>query len=39
MQERRGVNMAQPICRVAANDSEGVVEALSIQATGFAGGI
>ena len=39
MQERRGVNMVRPVCRVAANGFEGAFEALSIQATGFAGGI
>jgi hypothetical protein len=39
MQERRELNMALPLCREAASGFEGAFEALSIQATGFAGGI
>jgi hypothetical protein len=31
--------MAQPVCRAAANGFEGAFEALTKQATGFAGGI
>jgi hypothetical protein len=33
------LNMAQPVCRAAANGFEGAFEALTNQATGFAGGI
>jgi hypothetical protein len=36
---RRTVNILQPFCRGAANGFEGAFEALTIQATGFAGGI
>jgi hypothetical protein len=33
------VDILRPLCREAANGFEGAFEALTIQATGFAGGI
>jgi len=36
---RRTVDILRPLCRGAANGFEGAFEALTIQATGFAGGI
>ena len=39
LQEREMFSSVRPICREAANGFEGVFEALTNQATGFAGGI